>query len=124
MGGLALGEGEGGDVNVVLFSDPAGGGAVAATDVGEAVAGFEGKGGSDSFEQVEGGFLDDAVVVGTVPEAVVDVVAPDVAVELVEFVVVTGHVEGGEGNFGGDHVLMSRARGGGEGDLYHRSSRS
>lgn len=109
MGGLAFGKGEGGDVDVVVVGEPAGGGTVAATDVGEAVARFEGKAGGDPFEEVEGGLLDAAVVVAVVPETVVDMVAPDVAVELVEFVVVTGHVGCGEGDFGGDHVLMDGA---------------
>lgn len=105
LGGLLFGEGEGGDVEAVGFGEPTGRGAVAAADVGEVVAGFEGEGRGDALEEVEGGVVDAAFVVVVVPEAVVDVVAPGVSVEVVELVVVTGDVGGGEGDPGGDHGI-------------------
>jgi hypothetical protein len=85
---LGAGNGDASDLGAAIGGQHAGGGAVAAADIADSGATPDPTAVGYVADELEGGFV--MAFVATQPEAVMDVVTPDVAVELVELVVMAG----------------------------------
>ena len=103
---LGGGQGEAGDGDAEPLGEARGGGAVAAADVDQMLAGLGHEPPADQIGERVGGL--GGAFASRGPQAVMDMLAPDRAVDGIELVIMAGDVGGAGGRVGDDHEISCR----------------